>query len=223
MRVNVVYHSGDTVYGNEKLFYYAPAIAPPKPLHLTAKTEVTPDKKCIVHLAWDAATDSVTDFFQLYSSDPLSHKFFLEGSIPPIKTNHYDYKLDYQLSSGYKFCVSAMGKTLTESALSDTAFVISPSMELPIPVIASVKQDSNHVIIKWNYPDVFDIKSFRVFQNNNMVVSEFEYGKNFHEFKTPALKWNTNYNFTIQAVSESGVISLVSTPAAITVYKKPAQ
>jgi len=222
IRVSAIYNTDDTVSGNEKLFYYLPAIKPARPKNLIAKTEVTTGKKCVVKLQWDAkdVADSITDFYQLYASDPLTGKFLLEAGIPPIRENRYTYPLDYNSSSKYRFCISAIGKTMTESELSDTAFVVSPTLELPIPGAPIATQDSNMVLISWSYPDIADLKSFRVFQNNNMVVSEFEYGKNFRQFKTPALKWNTSYNFSIQAVTESGVVSEVSVPATVIVMKK---
>jgi hypothetical protein len=164
--------------------------------------------------------DTLTDYYRLYLSDPLTGKFLLDAGIPPIRNNRYTYALDYNAAAKYKFCVAAIGKTMIESDLSDTAFVTSPTLELPIPGMPIATQDSNTVLISWNYPDIADLKSFRVFQNNNMVVSEFEYGKNFKQFKTPPLKWNANYNFSIQAVTESGVVSEVSVPATVIIMKR---
>jgi hypothetical protein len=87
---------------------------------------------------------------------------------------------------------------------------------LQAPEIRSLQQDSSTVVLSWDYPDVLDLKGFRIYQNKNLVAGEFELVKDKRIFKTPALKWNTNYAFSVQAVSESGVLSEQSIPTYIT-------
>jgi hypothetical protein len=195
-------------------------VKPPKPEHPKGVWKKT-DSKVIVQLSWDNKQpgDTLTESYQIYALNPVSNTFYLEMGIPPILTNHYDYDIQYSKASIYKFCISAISKYKTESVLSDTVSIMVPSQQLPYPIITDATLDSNKVNLRWKYPDVWDLKGFRLFQNGNQVASEYELNRDIKEFKTPGLKWGAMYDFTVQAVSESGVVSDLSIPESIIIQK----
>jgi len=218
-RIVVLYNDETEITGNEKRFYYFPFVQPPRPQNLKAQC-AKGDDKMLINLNWDPPTkeDTLTDYYQVYASDPITDKLYLEmGITPPIKINKYKYEIQYSQATRYEFCAQAVGINRVESGLSDTASVIAPSMALQAPDIKLLKQDSSMVIITWDYPDVLDLKGFRIFQNKNLVAGDFEVTKDKRTFKTPVLKSNCNYAFSIQAVSETGIVSEPSIPAYITV------
>jgi len=217
-RVITIYKDQTRIESQQKLYYYFPTVKPPKPQHLTAKW-VKENGKLMVDLSWDekAKDDTLTESYIIYASNPVSNKFYQEAGLEPIKGHNYKYEIQYESASQYKFCVAALSIYKTESLLSDTAKVLVPSLQLPYPAISNTTLDSNKVTISWNYPDIWDLKGFRIYQNGNIVASEYELHKDAKFFTTPGLKWGANYSFSVQAVSETGVVSDVSVPATISI------
>ncbi len=220
-QLQAIYQDGTIMQSGERLFYYAPALKPSKPQGLKATWTKKADK-LVVDLSWNApaADDSLTDYYQLYASDAISGKLYLQADRGRIEGNTISYTINYGKGQRYDFAVSAIGKNLVESELSDTASVRVPSQQLPYPRIENVAVDSNRVKLFWDYPEIADLKGFRVFQNGNMVASEFELNKAVRQFSTPSLKWNTTYGFTIQAVTETGVESPISVTRSVTTDTK---
>lgn len=217
-RITVLYKDGTEVKSADKLYYYFPIAKPPKPKGLTAKWNKK-GKEFTIDLSWNpaAAGDTLTSYYQLYASDPVTKKIYLESGIPPIRETHYSYPLQYSGASEYRFCVAAMSKYNIEGIPSDTVTVGAPSVELPYPAMKELSLDSNKVIVKWEYPDIWDVKGFRVYQNGNLVASEFEIKKGTKQFITPGLKWGASYNFSVQAVTEYGVESDMSIASGIAI------
>ncbi len=214
-RVVAIYLDGTRLNSNEKILYYLPVIKAPKPQNLNV-TWVMENKKLYADLSWNPknAKDTLTDYYLIYASNPVNGKFMQAGGLP-LYSNSYRFEIMFDPASRYKFGVTAVSKYKFESEMSDTAIVMSPSKKLPYIQINTIIQDSNRVQFTWTYPEIWDLKGFRVFQNGNMVASEFELNKDIRKFKTPGLKWNADYNFSVQAVSENGVVSEMSIPAGI--------
>jgi hypothetical protein len=224
-KVTVLYNDSTVVQSGEKMFVYFPDTKPDAPQHVQAKW-TKEGNKLYADLSWDATRpgDDLIDYYQIYASDPFDGRMYLQSGIPPIKGNSYRYELKYEQASRYKFLVAAVSKYKIEGLKSDTASVLVPSQKLPIPAVKKLTvTDSNKVLIQWDYAAPWDLKGFRLYQNGNLVRGELEINKNTRQITTPGLKWNANYNFSIQAVTEQGVTSLVSVPASITVYSDSKQ
>ncbi|MDP1726657.1 MAG: hypothetical protein Q8M15_07725 [Bacteroidota bacterium] len=220
-RVKVIYSDETQLNSNEKLIYFLPEIRPPTPMNLKIKWTHN-EKKLYADLSWDPkrTDDTLTDYYLLYATNPVNEQFMQAGSLP-IKTNTYRYEINYPFANPYKFCVSAVSVYKSEGALSDTVRSISPSQKLPYISINNLSLDSNRVLINWDYPEIWDLKGFRIFQNGNMVASEFQLNKTNRTFKTPGLKLGASYQFMIQAVSENGIISELSIPSEINIIPQP--
>ena len=215
-RVVVVYNDQTSLAGTEKLYNYFPMRKPPVPQNVTAKA-LKEGNKFVVNLYWDPAMngDSATDFYKLYVSDPVSNKLDAVVENKPLYKNSFTYVIDHGTAYNYKFCVSSVNKNNVESALSDTVFVRIPSVELPVPIITKVFTDGGKAIIQWEYPDIADLKGFKLFQNKNIIAGENEINKNQRVFTTTKLE-NGSFQFNIQAVAENGVTSELSVPSSAT-------
>jgi hypothetical protein len=221
-KITVVYNDGGIVSGTDKLFIYFPDTKPEAPKNLKA-TWSKENGKVFADLSWTGTNqdDQLTDYYQIYVSNPIDGKMYLDAGIGPIKGSSYRYELKYQKAVAYRFAISAVSKYKIEGPMSDTARLMAPSQALPLPMIAKLSLvDSNKVVIKWEYPSVPDLKGFRLYQNGNMVGSEFQLKREARQMQTPGLKWKSNYAFSIQAVSDNGVVSDVSIPVSILIYSE---
>jgi hypothetical protein len=220
-RVIAIYKDGTELPSYELLYYYLPTIKPLKAMNV--KTElVVKEHQTFAKLSWDpkAADDTLTDYYQVMVSNPVSGKFMLDAGIPPIKDNSYMYEIDYRHAAKYKFGIVPISKYLIQGEISDTAEVLSPSRELPYIRINSLTADSNKVSIRWDYPDLWDIKGFRIYQNGNLVANELQVKKNARLFVTPGLRRGAIYDFSVQAVTEYGVESDKSMPSTIIIQQE---
>lgn len=219
-RIVAVYNDGTRMAGNEKMLYYLPEIKAPKPTGLTAKWRKA-GNTFYADLSWNTKKpeDTLSQHYQIYASNPVNGKFAQEQTPQPVKTNQYSFPLNYSTASKYKFCVAAVNRFGHVGWMSDTALLFSPSQSLPFINFSQAVLDSNRVSLLWNYGDIWDLKGFRIYQNGNLVASEYELKKEVRNFKTPGLKWNVDYNFTIQAVSVNGVVSEISIPTTVYISK----
>jgi hypothetical protein len=221
-KVTAIYKDDESIPGNEKLFYYLPVVYAPKPVNFKG-TWVKEKENTFIDLAWDPKTssDSLTDGYYLYALNPADGKVYLQGSIPMIKGNAYRYKIFNTKSIDYRFAIAAVSRYKTVGHTSDTIGVLAPTVILPIPIIYPYSLDTGRVTLQWKYDAIADLKGFRVFQNGNMVASEYELKKDARMFVTPVLKFNDTYLFTIQAVTERGIESPLSMARDIYIFTKP--
>jgi hypothetical protein len=216
IRVVAVYNDKTAVPGIEKLYNYFPLREPPRPLGIQAKG-VTEDKKFTVKLTWEPKIngDSATDCYVVYLFDQLNSKFTPVPMKGLLKTNNYNYVLQHGVAGTYRFYVTALSRSKAESLPGDTVSIQAPSLDLPQPVVAKAIQDSNRVIIQWQYPDVADLKGFRIYRNDTLLAGEAILGKNLREYTDVGLFFGARYNFTIKAVSDKEIISDMSRPATL--------
>ena len=220
-RITTIYKDGTKIPSAEQLFFYLPAVNLYKPRSLTGKF-IRESNKSYIQINWlqKPVADTLTDSYQLYASNRFDQKMYLESSIPKIKENTIRYPIHNTTANFYKFVLVPISKYKTLGEPSDTLTVYAPSGVLPIPKISNSRIDSfEKITIFWNYKQP-DIKGFRVYQNGNMVASEFQLKGNASSFTSAKLKLNTNYSFTIQAVSNFGVESPISAPMTNMIYVK---
>jgi hypothetical protein len=220
VRVVAVYNDRTAVNGNDRMYSYFPIPEPPVPLNVRAKG-LQEERKYTVSLGWDQPMqgDTITNYYRVYVCDPMSKKLSVVADKVPVKQGTYQYVIQHGTAALYKFAVTATNKHGAESIMSDTIAVQVPSVELPTPAINQVIVASQNIQIKWDYPEIPDVKGFRLFQNQQVIATENELKKNIRDFVTAKLEQGIAYDFTLKAVSENGVISEVSVPAAVTVPK----
>ena len=220
-RLKAIYKDDIKLTGNEKLYYFLPVIYAPKPENVTAKI-VKEQKKVFVDLNWNSksVSDSLTSGYQLFVTDPFDGKMYLEGSIPLINENNYRYEIKNVHSATYRFVVAAVSKYKAVGQFSDTVSITSPSLKLPVPALYPQSQDTGRVMLTWKYDNIPDLKGFRLYQNGNIVQSEFELKKDARKFVTPKLKIGSTYKFNLQAITESGTESDLSMPQEIYIFNK---
>jgi len=207
-RVNVIYKDRTNVPGIERLYYYFPVAEPLPPRNVTVK-KVLADKKVTAYFSWDPplAGDSITDGYKLYAYDDANNKLN-PVTDQQITTNSCTYTIQHGTAAIHKFCITSLSRAGNESPFSDTVSVQIPSLELPVPLITQVAPDNNNkALITWQYPDIPDLKGFRLFQNDKMIADENELKKNTREFTTGKLDEGASYEFKIIAISDIGILS----------------
>jgi hypothetical protein len=218
-RVNVLYNDKTLAKGIERIYNYFPVREPPAPLEFKGKV-ATETKKISIYFSWHPTIsgDTITSYYRIYDYDTLKNSFF-PITDDPIKANRYYYTIEHGTAAMHRFYIASIGKNNTESQTSDTILVYAPSFELPTPEVYNSFNDNNMAVIKWNYPSVSDLKGFRLYQNKNLVANEDVLSSNTREFKTPPIDGGS-YEYTIRAVSATGVLSANSTPVTVTIPQK---
>ncbi len=220
VRFNVitVYNDRTLQPGIERVYSYFPVNDPPPPQNLRIKYTAR-DKKRTVSLSWDAKMkgDLMTNSYLVYVMDPLNNRYELINENHIVRSSSYVYNLPGENAGIYKFYVSAVSTNGSEGRGSDTLSVTAPSIVLPVPVILKTNLNGNKVVIHWQYPDVQDLKGFRLYQGNKLIAGENELRKHLRDFMTPDLGPDGNYQLSLRAVSEGGVESDNSAPVTVTI------
>jgi hypothetical protein len=218
-RVVTLYKDRTIVQGSDRLYNYFPVPAPPTPLGVKARGTMD-DKKYTVSLTWDAPMrgDTVTSHYKVYVCEPMSTRFNLAAEKVPIKGG-YRHIIQHGTASLYKFAVSSVNKQGVESPMSDTILAQVPSVELPTPAFNNTIVAGQNVELKWEYPEIPDVKGFRLFLNQQQIATENELKKNIRSFVTAKLEEGVPHSITIRAISESGVISEISAPTEVNIPK----
>jgi hypothetical protein len=218
-RVVAVYKDRTIIQGSDRLYNYFPVPAPPTPLSVRTKG-IMEDKKYILSLTWDPPMrgDTVTSHYKVYVCEPMSTKFNLAAEKVAVKGG-YRHVIQHGTASLYKFAVASISKQGVESPMSDTVLAQVPSVELPTPGINNTVVAGQNVELKWEYPDIPDVKGFRLFLNQRQIATENELKRNIRSFVTAKLEQGITYSVTMRAVSENGITSDISVPAEISIPK----
>jgi hypothetical protein len=217
-RVTTVYKDRSDIGGTEKLFTYFPVTEPPAPENVKV-SGIAGVKSYTANISWDGAMagDSITDYYKVYAYDEVNHKFapVSEGK---IGGHILSYTIQHGTMGVHKFAIKAVSRNNVESQFSDTVLLATPSIELPAPALKMVISEStNKATISWQYPEIGDVKGFRLTQNNKVIASENELKSNAREYVTDKLEEGASYEFTICAISDRGVISEISSPFHVVV------
>lgn len=216
-RVIAVYNDKSEIPGNPRTYSYFPLREPPSPQNVKAKS-LHGDKKINIALSWDSPMggDDLTDYYRVYIAEGQNRQFD-PVSESPVRNTAFSYLVQHGTATTYYFTVTAIGKNKSESLNSDTAAVQIASLDLPAPVVSKSYADSGKAVIQWQFPEISDLKGFRLFQNNVQIVNENELGKDTREYVTPKLPPGATYNFTLRAISENGVLSDYCAPAPVNI------
>ncbi len=207
-KVMAIYNDETTVGSDEKLLYYLPYLASPKPVGVQAAFVKNGNEK-LIQISWKekAAADTLTKGYQLYVSNPYDGKMYLADRPELIKGNQIQYPIYSTTGAAYKICIASVNKFNQTGTCSDTIEIKTPSFMVPQPVIYPYSQDSGKVTLHWKYAKMADLKGFRVYQNGHLVANEHQLNSDATTFTTPQLKKGITYSFTIQAVLKDGTES----------------
>lgn len=224
VRVVAVYNDKTNVPGIEKLYNYFPLREPPRPLNTKIKGSLA-EKKFAIKITWDPRIngDSLTDYYTVYMFDPVYNKFNAISEKLSYKTTSFNYTIQHGQAATYRFCVTAISKTRTESLAGDTVAIQVPSFELPEPDLKMTAVMGKAANLEWQYPDIKDLKGFRLFQSDSLIAGETVLNKSAREFTTPVLPPGKNYIFSIKAVSDNGIISRPSQPVQASIPEEKKQ
>ncbi|MBK9017120.1 MAG: hypothetical protein IPM82_25390 [Saprospiraceae bacterium] len=220
-RLRVVDDFGGNLFSNELLVFYDPQVPPPAPTGLRGEFEKEGNRQ-FIRLSWNPKSqgDTLTTGYWLYSNFPPSERLILEGNIPTITANGYRYEIFSAKSEAYQFAVSAVGARTVESGLSNVVRVVTPSQIIPNTNIWPFSVNGNRITLNWAYDAPPDLAGFRIFQDGTQVAGEAQLGASARQWVSPPLAFNATYNFELQAVTTTGVVSKKSIARTITTGKE---
>lgn len=223
-RIKAVYKDKTEINSEDVLFYYLPKIVPARPKNLRA-TVRTQNKRTFITLEWEKGTpqDTITQEFYIYASHPLTNELRWINFEEAIRDTRFVYEAPLDQGATYRFCVSSLGKYMYESETSDTITVNVPSTAMPIPIVKRWEVDSNVATIYWDYPEVTDLKGFRIYRDGMLIISENDLPADRRSFFTGPMRYFSQYRFEIEAISHEGLVSMRSVPVEIVTHKKKKQ
>jgi hypothetical protein len=218
-RVNAVYLDRTVAKGADHAYSYFPITEPPAPQNVKA-TVSGGSGTYFVDFTWDAPMrgDTLTTNYRLHVVDGVTGRLNPLTKLSPIKTNKYRYELKDPAVVN-KFCVSALNASGAESNLSDTVTVMISNVFLPRPQISKIESGNDGTLLEWQYPEISELKGFRIYRNKQLVADENAVGKNARAYSFPVLGSDAAYEFSIQAVgvhdnlSDFSDVSSVKLPA----------
>lgn len=216
-RIITAYNDKTISKSQERLFSYFPILEPPQPQGLKAVIQQKENKKQVINLSWNPPMlgDTVTYYYTVYVWDSLARKYE-KLYTPKIQTNKYDYEVKTQVATTYQFAISAVAGNESESIFSNPAVIKTLSTSLPMVFFSRIFADGKNTLMEWNdYPEIADLKGFRIYQNNILVADEFKLTARTHHF-TVITPGEGNFSYTIKAVSITGVESTSPEPSVVT-------
>lgn len=220
-RIVAVYNDRSQVPGRDRVYSYFPVHEPPKPMNIKGVVAAE-GKNYVAHLSWDQpmAGDEMTDHYRVYTWDVTNSRLAPAGENVPAKNGTFRYVLPAGSAATYRFCIVAATKGGTESHISDTIYLAVPSAILPKPSLGRIIPGNMATAadVEWIYPQVSDLKGFRIFRDGQLVASEAEVHAGMRHLTIP-LDPDATYMFTIQAIAENGVESEISAAVQVAMPK----
>ncbi len=223
-RIKAVYNDNTEILSDDVILYYLPKILPPRPKNLRA-TVRTQNRRTFVTLEWEKGSpdDTITQEFYVYASHPLTNEIRWVNFEESIRDTRFVYEIHLDQGATYQFCVSSLGKYMYESDLSDTITVKVSSKIMPVPIVKNWEVDSSAAIIYWDYPNISDLKGFRLYRDGMLIITENDLPADRRSFNTGPMRYFTQYKFEIEAISQDGLASNRSVPIEIITQVKKKQ
>lgn len=223
-RVKVVYKDKTEIFSDDVMLYYLPKIIPPRPRNLRA-TVRSQNRRTFVTLEWDKGSDNdtITQEFYIYASSPLTNEIHWVNFEESIKETRFVYEIHLDQGASYRFCVSSLGRYMYESEPSDTITVKVPTKLMPTPIVKKWEVDSSAAIIHWDYPNIDDLKGFRLYRDGMLIITENDLPADRRSFNTGPMRYFTQYKFEIEAISHDGLASTRSIPIEIITEQRKRQ
>lgn len=205
----------DPIYSNDVEINYAPLYIPAKTLDVKAVLEKEGSMNYAV-LTWSPVP--YASGYTIYVQELGGTRMIREASIPLIKSTTYRYPLSYPVSSGYVFAIAAVNERANVyGELSDKVTVTTPSEQLLRVYFASIAQTTDKKItLTWTYKEPADIIGYRLYENGELIADEKTLNKGIKSW-TSLVKKSGRYEYTIQAVTASGIVSDKAFPKQIVI------
>jgi len=205
----------DPIYSGDVSVFYNPKIVPKKTTGLKAEF-VKQNGQNFAQLRWNELPGAAE--YQIYLKQLNGEEMIWEASLPKITTNEFLYPLPYAGSRAYTFAVAAVDESGDNIGdLSEKTTVTSPSSSLLRVWPKEFKQvEDQKVLITWDYSEPADLVGYRLYENNKLVADEKVLKKGIMQWKS-AKKENGNYVYTIEAITNSGIVSEKSFPKTVIV------
>jgi hypothetical protein len=209
IRVNAVYWDKTVVNGAELLYSYFPLLDPPRPIN--TKAVVGGDaRKPAVKITWDPIIngDSVTRNYHVYMYPAAGGKVEALNDKVPVRQSSFSYPIPRGSSSVLRFYVVAEGRSGGFSNPGDTVQVVTPTTVMPAVTVTKAVAEGNDAVVQWHFGDVSDLAGFRISDGSTLVADEkvLTAGVRYYTIKGAASA-GAEHNYTVRAVSASGVIS----------------
>ncbi len=205
-KLKITTSTGDVLFSQpQRITKYFPVI-PPRPTGLTVELA---DGKAV--LKWykdpnDPITKSYLIYKKVLDSKELAHLSYL----PKIEVDSCVLPLGSSFGGVHRFAIRAVGESIMRSDFSDTVQLVVPTEKMPFVEIYPFQKDKNRVTLQWKYPTyVDDLAGFRLYQDGELIADETELDATKRQWRINNLKIK-NYNYTLEAVSTSGVLSKMS-------------
>lgn len=215
-RVTAVLKDGyDAVNSNDAAVDFAPKLIPAKTTGVKAVLEKK-DNKNVAHITWQAVPGA--SGYYLFSQQLNGTEMIMEGSIGLLKTNFYYYPLTYPVSSKYVFTVAAVNdKDNLIGEMSERVSVVTPSAQLLRVYFSEFKEvEPKKTFVSWTYNEPADLIGYRLYENGELIADEKVLKKGTLQWKSLTKKPG-RYEYAIEAVTASGVVSERSLPRLIVI------
>ena len=221
-RVIAVYKDRSLIKSRARIYSYFPMREPPKPMNLSASGAIK-NKTFTINFEWDPPMDgdSITGTYKLYLYDPFQAKLMADNSLPSIIGNHFSLAASGLKPGENKFCFSSVGKNGVESQLSDTVTVVVPTLNPPRVLGLKAVVNEDKVSLQWEYPELFDLKGFRIYDNDKPVPGQDTINKNSRSFTTGPLEYGKEHAFSISAVTINKIESELSDTTGVLLPPAP--
>lgn len=187
--------------------YIAHSQSLPTPKNLKAEL-VGEEKDRYIQLTWDQKQvgDTLTESYYVFRNFPPDNRLLLDGYINRLNTATCRMEIKKPYAAVYRYAVKAVSyyPYEHESVLSDTVEVMVPSIKLPLPAQTAASISDGVLKVSWEYDDILDLKGFILAVGKESFEVQSDYRSFEMDIDADALM------VTIQAVSQSGVVSDVS-------------
>ncbi|MGB0521699.1 MAG: fibronectin type III domain-containing protein [Flammeovirgaceae bacterium] len=171
-----------------------------------AATFMKKENRNFIRLSWDKLDESDKSVYgyKIMADHFTPGKPIYLGSIPLVKANYFDFEVHSQAERAYHFNVVPINILGAHGEMASVTFQM-PSLELPPFESVQVELQQDYSLkLKWEYPDVKNLKGFRILVNGEQVASETEVAPKNREWVIEQLsnEGNGEIAFQVEAVGQ---------------------
>lgn len=158
--------------------------------------------------------------YNVFVNFPPDTSLFLWGKAGIIWKNQYAFKITKEYAATYYFAVCSIINfpAVKRSAKTAKLKVEVSSARLPFLQLSSFKQQGDNVSLSWHYPEIKDLKSFRLWVNDTLRVSDIPSTKRAFTYQLQQQAQKSKVE--LEAITTSGVTSNRTQPRIVKQEKK---
>ncbi len=151
--------------------YFLGQISPP-PLKGLKGNLIRKGPETYVHMRWNPPDkgDTITEGFFIYSDELIPDSFLRISDLPLISENEYLFQITSQGGRDYRFRVAGVA---TGGKTGEPGEIIIPVGTLQMPEVYQIYPKllkTGDVLITWRYPNIKDLKGFRLLMNGKELA-----------------------------------------------------